>query len=270
MRRWAVIAVVVAIAPAVAAEPLVSLSGRVTDPRTAAPIEGAVVYIAGEGDFRKTRTTDAAGAYAVDLPPGTYHVTFLSTKVRSQAQVTLEEGKPATLDATLAVAAGEVIEIVGTTRAKNAPKPKNHAWTRVPRYSDEAILGDRWTRAWLMLSIDATGTVTKVKFLKRPGYNLEDIATEEAFRLTFEPGKDADGKAIRSNVIWSIDWPANSWMMGKYEYQRQPFLGDDDFVPCADTGPINITSKIYRGYRDCAGPDLSKAADEPWIMRPEE
>src|SRR5688572_12874788 len=47
-----------------------------------------------------------------------------------------------------------------------------------PTYSDAAIEHDAWTRAWMLLDIDDRGVVQRMKFLKRPGYDLEKIAID--------------------------------------------------------------------------------------------
>jgi hypothetical protein len=279
MLRWAVFTLVVAIAPAVAAEPLATLTGRVTDAKTDQPIEGAVVYVVGADRESKMRTTGRDGSYRVELPPGDYDVVFISGSQRGTTKVRLVEGKTGTADGAVLPDAGEVIEIEGTLAAPRAPKPKGLAWTRVPKYSDEAILSDAWTKAWLLLAIDDTGEVTMFKFLKRPGYDLEDIAAAEAFRLRFTPATDADGNAVPSRVVWPIEWPANSWMLAVYEYHRAPGLAElppfpprsaAAAVPCAGSGPINITSMLYRGYRDCSVPDLTEADGETWILPTDE
>jgi hypothetical protein len=265
---------VVAIAPAVAADPLVSLSGRVTDAKTEQPIEGAVVHAVAAGHKSVMRTTDRAGRYLLELPPAAYAVTFIAGASRTTKHLKLVAEVDMVADAALASNA-EVIEIEGTLAEPRAPKAKNFVWTRVPRYTDEAILKDVWARAWLLLSIDDTGEVTKFKFLKRPGYGLDDIAAEEAFRLKFAPATDADGKAVSARVIWPIEWPANSFMLEKYEVQRMPGVegfpahSAADYVPCAGLEYLNLES-LYRVFRDCSQPDLSKAAGEAWILPTDE
>jgi hypothetical protein len=269
MLRWAVLTLVVAIAPAVAADPLVSLSGRVTDAKTDEPIEGAVVYVKGADQESKLRTTDRAGQYKVELPPGVYDVAFISGTQRVTTKVALVLGRAAFANGAVAPQAGEVIEIEGTLSETNAPKPKNAVSARVPRYSDEAFLTGAWTKAWLLLAIDDTGEVTMFKFLKRPGYDLEDIAAEEAFRLKFEPATDENGTPVPSRVVWPIEWPSTGYMLEKFEYHRMPTPQDLANIRCAGTGPLNLDSQ-YRMYRDCSTPDLSKAAAEAWILPTDE
>ena len=93
---------------------------------------------------------------------------------------------------------GEVIEIEGRAPATTPPKPTNFVKTKAPPYSERAILSDAWTKAWLLLELDEAGTVTRIKFLNKPGYDLEQIAIAEAFKLRFSPALDGAKKPMRS------------------------------------------------------------------------
>lgn len=176
--------------------------------------------------------------------------------------------------------ASEVIRIRG--KHPRPPRPKNFSATKAPPYSDRAITRNAWTRAWLLLDIDASGKVQRFKFIKRPGYDLERIAASEAFKLRFEPARNEAGRAVRSSVMWPIEWPAYWWLiefMGTatrlppiVHHGRGPdSLGAPrsmaDSVPCAGSGPMELGS-IRPGYRDCSQPDLSRDFDdEPWVTR---
>src|SRR3954470_16378753 len=46
----------------------------------------------------------------------------------------------------------------------------------IPPYSDEARMGNVWVISYVWLDIDETGTVQRVKFIKRPGHDLDQIA----------------------------------------------------------------------------------------------
>jgi hypothetical protein len=135
-----------------------------------------------------------------------------------------------------------------------------------PPYSEEAIERNAWTRAWMVLDLDMTGRVTAVKFLKRPGYQLESIAIAEAFKLQFEPARNAKGDPVRVRYVWFIEWPAYWWLVKRtgFTHRRPTSFGG---VPCAGSGPWRMGS-VYKGYRDCSKPDLSKAESEPWIYPP--
>lgn len=175
----------------------------------------------------------------------------------------------------LLAGAGEVIIIDDVLPPPVPAKAKNHVESKAPPYSDAAILSNAWTRAWLMLDIDEAGTVTRAKFLKRPGYDLESIAVAEVFKLTFTPARDASNRPVKTIVIWGIDWPSADWLvrvtgtrsaMPKYTYAGIPprrFRIDELTVRCRGTGPSMTLT-----YRDCSRPDLNQAQHEAWIDRP--
>ena len=170
----------------------------------------------------------------------------------------------------------EVINIWDLPPPAVLPKPKNWIASKSPPYSDRAILTNAWTRAWLLLDLDARGVVTRFKFLRRPGYDLEPIASREVGKLRFEPARDANGKPTRTMVVWKIEWPSAWWLsdvngtrsampkicklwhLGIHQDQHR----EDAHVPCAGSGPW-IGRAIYR---DCSRPDQSKALTEPWIV----
>jgi len=169
--------------------------------------------------------------------------------------------------------ADEVIVIVDHVPPAIKPKPKNYVPTKTPPYSDEAVLTDAWERAWLLLDLDDTGAVTRIKFLKHPGHDLEPIARSEAFKLQFEPARDATGRAIRSTIIWGYEWPS-AWWLSTFVGVRSampPIIGFpprrmDEGVPCAGSGPLQLDS-VHPVYKDCSTPDLSRADKEPWLRR---
>jgi hypothetical protein len=254
-------------------EPLSQLSGRVSDQQGHGPVEGAFVFVAGPGGLDKTLTTDATGRYSVDVQPGEYRVVFAYGGSRSSGRVVVEPGQAATLDGTVDALAGEVIVIREKLRAPVPAKATNYKPHQAPPYSDEAILSDAWTKAWLLLDVDEAGAVRRMKFLRRPGYDLEKIATDEVFALRFDPARDASGKPIRTWVVWSIEWPSAWWLI-QFTGTRSgmpPIVGFpprrlDHYVPCAGSGPWAMGS-IRPTYKDCSLPDLSKAHLEPWVAR---
>jgi hypothetical protein len=157
----------------------------------------------------------------------------------------------------------EVIEIhdMPPAPAKQA-KVKHRRYRIAPAYSDAAIEHDAWAIAWLLLDIDATGKVTRVKFLHYPGYDLEHTAIETALGLTFEPALDADGRAQRSYLIYPLEWPSYWWMVMHTGFATR-IPAEAYANPCKGSGPLNLD---YRDpvYRDCSGPDLSLGKTEPW------
>ena len=106
----------------------------------------------------------------------------------------------------------EVIHLEEPAPPVVRPKVKRYH-RKLPPYSDAAILSDVWTRAWMLIEIDEHGTVTRLKSLKAPGHDLDDIAIREAFGLHFEPARDAFGKPMRVWIVWGFEWPANSWLV---------------------------------------------------------
>lgn len=169
---------------------------------------------------------------------------------------------------------GEVIVIEGKVPPTTPPAPTNFVKTAAPPYSDRAILSDAWTKAWLLLEIDERGSVARIKFLNKPGYDLEEIAIAEAFKLKFSPALDGTKRAMRSTVVWEIEWPSAYWL-GTFVGTRSampPLVGFpprrlDAYVPCRGSGPWAMGS-IRPTYKDCSKPDLSKVKTAPWIERP--
>lgn len=168
---------------------------------------------------------------------------------------------------------GEVIVIEGRLPPAVLPRPTNHEPRKAPPYSDRAILSDAWTKAWMLLDVDERGRVTRFKFLKRPGYDLEKIAASEVFALRFEPARDAHRRAIRSTVLWEIEWPS-AWWLSKFVGTRSampkivgfPPRRQDHYVPCRGSGPWAMGS-LHPTYKDCSKPDLAKVDTERWIAK---
>jgi hypothetical protein len=170
---------------------------------------------------------------------------------------------------------GEVIVIHDRPAPKVPPRPINFSDRKTPPYSDEAIDKDAWTRAWMVLDISPTGEVTRFKFLRRPGYDLEKIAASEVFKLRFEPARDAAGKPMATWLVWGIEWPSNVWLVTFLGVRTgmPPLVGFpprrmSDYVPCKGSGPMLLGS-LYPTYRDCSQPDLSRMQQEPWNVKPD-
>ena len=169
---------------------------------------------------------------------------------------------------------GEVIVIEGRAPPSTPPKPTNYVKSAAPPYSDEAILSDAWTKAHLLLEIDERGVVTRVKLLNKPGYKLDAIAITEAFKLRFDPALDGGKRAMRSTLLWEIEWPSAYWLstfVGTRSAMPKivgfPPRRQDHYVPCRGSGPWAMGS-IRPTYKDCSKPDLSKIDTAPWIERP--
>lgn len=264
-----VLGIVTALTAGAAAE---KLTGQVRDRTSGEPIEGAVVNIVNAAGASLTTTTAADGSYGFDVVPGRYQVTFLYGHARKAATVLVTDGAPTQLTGRLDADVGEVIVLDDAHRPAVAPEPiRSISDIRTPPYSERAILEDAWTRAWLLLDVDERGAVTRLKFLKRPGYDLEPHAIAEGFKLKFRPARDDRGRAVSTYVLWPIEWPAQSWLRyAQGQTTRMPELklngyNKAAYVPCAGSGPWLMDS-IYKGYRDCTRPDLNAAKRESWIV----
>ena len=170
--------------------------------------------------------------------------------------------------------ADEVIEVHGSLPrpiafAKPVEDPR-----KLPPYTTEAILTDRWSKAWLFLDVSTTGDVTRVKFLKHAGLDLDPIAVKHAFGLHFTPARDSANRPARSLVVWPVEWPSYWWMQARLGVMtRMPDFSAYNIdhlrpPPCAGSGPLQLGS-VHPVYRDCSVPNLSHAdASEPWYTKP--
>ena len=253
------------------AEPLSQLSGRVRDRATGAAVEGALVIVSGPGSSR-TLTTDRDGRYAIVVARGRYELTFVYGKTSGVSEIEITD-KDATVDASIAVGPGEVIVVREHLQPPVLPKAKNFIATKAPPYSSRAILSDAWTKAHMLLHVTANGDVVRIKWLQKPGWDLEQIAKAEVFKLKFDPARDASGKAIDVYVVWSIEWPS-AWWLEKMVGTRSGLPKPTGFppqpkwhyVPCKGSGPMNLGS-IHPTYRDCSQPDLTKVQHAKWEAR---
>lgn len=148
------------------------------------------------------------------------------------------------------------------------PKSVDGKGVRVaPKYSDAAIEKDAWTRAWMYLDIDDRGVVLRMKFLNKPGHDLEQIAIDRVWKTKFEPARDGLGRAQASTLIFPIEWPSYWWMV-KHQGVVTRLPETVGNLPCKGSGnPLNL-DRAHPVYRDCSLPDLSKLPTEPWIYRP--
>ena len=259
--------------PAAADEVECRLRGQVADIQNGGTVEGARVLVSNASGLRGSTLTGRGGRYEVHVPPGEYDVEFVYGKSHALNHVTVTESCAATLDGKVDVT-GEVIVIQDQKPPSVPARPLNFRPRRNPPYSDAALEKDAWTRAWMLLDISVTGQVTQFKFLKRPGYDLEDIAAKEVFDLQFEPARDEHGQPMRIWLVWGLEWPSNGWLMAMNlpRTMRPPIVGFpprqmSDGVPCKGSGPMHLGS-LYPTYRDCSTPDLSRIPREPWIERP--
>jgi hypothetical protein len=274
------------------------LVGRVTD-LLGKPIEGARIYVL---SGNRTQTgTDKDGRYALALySTGAHSVVIAVGKIHTYRQVLIRAGTSTTLDIEVEIDSangGEVIKIVDSRLPAPAvmPKPLVDQRPSLP-YSDEAKARDAWARAWMLLEVDERGSVSRLKLLKRPGFGLDQIAIDESFKLKFDPALDKQGRAVRTYIVWTMEWPSWGWLVtgngiasGKPNdyngpedhvmnpttgvaayWAIAPFMGTTPAlsrVPCAGSGPLNLDLQ-NRAYRDCSPPpDLNNTEALPWITR---
>lgn len=249
------------------------LSGQVADIGGGKAVEGAKVVVSDRHGVREITTSNADGRYAVEVPPGDYAVAFEFGTSRTVNQVSVTPSCAARLDGKVDIT-GEVIVIQDQKPPAVPARPLNYQSRANPPYSDEAAGKDAWTRAWMLLDISSTGEVTQFKFLKRPGYDLERIATDEVFKLRFDPARDEHGEPMRIWLVWGMEWPSNAWLvaMNLPRSTRPPIVGFpprrmSDSVPCRGSGPWRFGS-VFPTYRDCSQPDLTQFAREKWIVHP--
>lgn len=187
------------------------IRGRVVA-TTGAPVAGANIAIR-QGKAVIARTTaDARGDYGVSLRPGVYTVVITHRKAHVVRRVRAVAHKIARVNGRLPVQSDETIVIRDRGLAREAVA-LNFNRRETPPYSEEAKTRNVWVKSWLLLDVSARGQVTRVKFLNRPGYGLDDIALDQAFKLRFRPSLDVDGKPMSTLVLWAVEWPAYRWLI---------------------------------------------------------
>jgi hypothetical protein len=76
--------------------------------------------------------------------------------------------------------------------------------------------------------VDERGTVTRLKLLKRPGFDLDKICIDEAFKLKFSPALDDAGRPMKTYMLWTFEWPSWGWLIqGNGTAMRRPVDRDD-------------------------------------------
>jgi hypothetical protein len=167
------------------------------------------------------------------------------------------------------VHAGEVIHVDDNLPIKVLPKPsKSYNPRLLPKYSDAAVLQNVWVRAWVVLDIDESGKVQRFKFLKRPGYDLDPIAAQEIWKLSFEPARDHRNRPVGTQIAWRIEWPSYWWAVAWGSALAWPApiglpaTSPAMFVRCTGSGP-----SMNGVTRDCSMPDITRGDREAWITR---
>ncbi len=271
------------------------LVGKVTD-LLGTPVPNVRVHVVSDNDHQIV-TTDKNGDYKVVVDGNrTLSVVVGAGEFHTFRRGTIKDGTLLRLDFELEVSDGEIIRIVDSKPATVPPKLPAGAPHVTPPYTTEAMERDAWAKAWLLLDVDETGRVRRVKLVKRPGFGLDDIAVKEAMKLRFEPALDENNKPMRTTMYWAMEWPSYAWMMVHQGSTKRmpteshaidPFSGNFgvsneitsdergiinqvqgdhslDHVPCAGSGPLNLDSR-YTTYRDCSQPNVTKVPHLPWL-----
>lgn len=227
------------------------VSGRVTD-EDGQPIANAEVHVVAGAAVERIVKTDKAGKFKVTVGGGVSSWVF----VHGKARITGHALVPSEGD-------GEIVEIHEAIPPAVMPKPLSDPLA-IPKYSDEAIKRNTWTRAWLILDVDQAGNVRRLKLLKSPGLRLDPIAIRSGFALRFEPALDRARRPTSALVVWIFEWPAYDWLLEQKDKTISRMPESASTVPCLGTGTARPT------YRDCSRPDLSKAMSQPWVDRPKQ
>jgi hypothetical protein len=228
------------------------VSGRVTEEDDTALANAEVHVVSGDAAERVVKA-DGSGKFKLTVTGSGTSWVF----VRGHAKIM----GPSILSSE---GDGEIVEIHEVIPPAVMPRPLSSP-RAIPGYSDEAISHNTWTRAWLMLDVDETGSVRQLKLLQRPGYGLDAIAIRKGFELRFEPALDRAKQPTGAMVIWVFEWPAYYWLLEQLQHgdnvmARMPLEARG--VPCRGTGPTHST------YRDCSRPALGKAMSQAWVERP--
>ena len=271
------------------------LVGKVTD-LLGTPVPNVRVHVVSKED-QQVVTTDKNGEYKV-IVDGNRELSVVvgAGEFHTFRRGSIKDGTTLRLDFELEVSDGEIIRIVDSKPPTVPPKLPKDAPRVTPPYSTEAMERDAWAKAWLLLDIDETGRVRRVKLVKRPGFDLDAIAVKEAMKLKFQPALDENNKPMRTTLFWAMEWPSYEWLMTHQgvtkrmpteSYAIDPFRGNfggklqaagdnSGFVgqsmgevsmanvPCAGSGPLNLDEK-HPTYRDCSQPNVTKVPHLPWL-----
>jgi hypothetical protein len=222
------------------------LSGRVTD-ADGQPLANATVHLVSKHGER-TITTDAQGRFKTTIGEPTTLVAVYGNAAVSGSAVSTQR-----------IDGAEAIELRDALPPAKLPKALSDP-TVIPEYSAAMMDDNAWTRAWLLLEVNESGVVSRVKLLNPPGHDLDAIAVRDAFKLTFEPARNRADKPVRSQVLWRFEWPAFWWMKDN-NHARRRMPREAYKVPCRGTGPTHSV------YRDCSPANLAAAINAPWLER---
>jgi hypothetical protein len=231
------------------------LSGRAVD-ANGKPLAKLEIHVVSKSGGEQIVKTDSDGNYKVELKGAPTETSMIFVRGHRGAHLGGIVSDSNIVDGT------EAIEIHETSPPAVPAKPVNK-WIPILPYSKTAIADDVWVRAWMTLDIDATGHVQHIRWVHRPGHDLDAIAVREAFALAFEPARDRAKRAIASQVVWVFEWPSHWWLDHQDEHRDDTRMPANYIeVECQKPG------EHRRDRRDCSQADLAASLGEKWISPP--
>jgi hypothetical protein len=218
------------------------LSGRVVD-ADGKPVANAPVQLVSKSGER-TLKTDKQGRFRTEIVEPTMVAVYGGMQVQGGSSTTEKVG------------GDEAIVLREAERPTKLAKPLSDPLA-IPDYTDALRDKNVWVRAWLLVDVDETGSVSRVKLLNPPGYDLDAIAIRDAFKLKFEPARNRVDKPMSSMVVWKFEWPtAGSLPPNKWSE-----------LPCRKSADDKWYA-MNKPYRDCSRPNMAAVVRTPWIERP--
>jgi hypothetical protein len=230
------------------------LSGRAVDANDH-PLAQVEIHVVSKSGNEQIVKTDKDGNYKVELRGATNETSMIFVRGHRGSHLGGIVASSTVVDGT------EAIEIHETARPAVPAKPVD-GWIHILPYSKTASSDDEWVRAWMTLDVDETGTVRHLKWMKRPGHDLDAIAVREAFDVRFEPARDAAKRAVGSQILWMFEWPSHSWLIDHHHYDLTRMPADYIKVACQKAG------EHRHDRRDCAQADLASSLGEAWMAKP--
>jgi hypothetical protein len=221
------------------------LSGRVVD-ADGKPVASAPVQLVSKSGER-TLKTDKQGRFRTEIAEPTMIAVYGGMQVQGGSSTTEK------------VDGDEAIVLREAERPKKLAKPLSDPLA-IPEYTDALRERNAWVRAWLLVDVSETGSISRVKLLDPPGYDLDAIAIRDAFKLKFEPARNRVDKPMSSMVVWKFEWPPANWS-DRIPPNRWSQL------PCRHSAGDKWYA-MNKPYRDCSRPNMAAVVKTPWIDRP--
>jgi TonB family protein len=219
-----------------------TIEGDIVAAGTGQPVAGARIDTAGGA----SATSDGAGRFRMELPPGTYVLTFRHPSGGTVSQTVKLDEDLVKLSVTLDLAT-EVVTIRQKVPVsqRRMPEPVENYERLVPPYTDELIDSNDWAVVWLRLTIDDRGEIARVEVLKSPkDYKLDEPTVKFVKRFHFRPGLDDDGNPSPYQMIYKLEW---------IPYWDAFLVSKSWNPPCRGEAPLNLGS-LAPTYRDCEPP----------------